>query len=80
MQNVKYNPEMMAQLLSNIFTILILNIREKVENNFFTDELGQPGSIQTAMLYFKDQFNFKINGSYKELLESIQKYFHKEYK
>lgn len=76
-----FNPKLLASLLANALTILIIAIKEKAENNKINlNEYGQTGSIQYALKYFHDVKGFDINGDLNSLLISIEKFFDKEFK
>ncbi|MCI1734905.1 MAG: hypothetical protein LKM30_04130 [Bacilli bacterium] len=68
-----YDEDFLFQTLGDALTLLILQIKAKNNDNPQIDfsRSGCQGSIISALLYFKDMLDIKINGSPSELSESV---------
>ena len=80
MNNMKYNPNFLANTLSTAITFLILDITSQIDKDDYKNKAAAPGSIVAAIKFFEKNLKFKIYCSPKELLESIQLFFDKEFR
>ena len=76
MNNVEYNADLLNSLLAHIITILIMEIRAQEGGKIDLNEESNRGSILSVLKYYNDVLNIRINASYADLLESVQKYIY----
>ena len=74
-----YNHLVFNEIISSAITLIVLNIRKTQENDYFDLNMDYATcSILQAICYFSSNLDFKVNGTYSELLCSIKKFFDKE--
>jgi len=79
--NSKYNERFLVEVLASSFFALLLSIKAQYDDGHVDYSLeGEKGSIQSAMVYFKEALGFDVNSDPAQLANKVLSFIEKEAK